>query len=109
MTFVLQNIFFNSIFVFKLKFCLFILMDKLKLPYGLKRGIIIDAIDSTRFGKPSLSEWAEGYLYYQEVSLPGERDYVYKVASYLEDKKRDFDPYSNGELINSLMNELDEV
>jgi hypothetical protein len=84
-------------------------MDKLKLPYGLKRGIIIDAIDSTRFGKSSLSEWAEGYLFYQEVSPPGERDYVYKVASYLEDKKRDFDPYLNGELVNVLMNELDEV
>lgn len=84
-------------------------MDKLKLPYGLKRWIIIDAIESTRFGKSSLSEWAEGYLYYQEVSPPGERDYVYNVASYLEDKKRDFDPYSNGELINGFMNELDGV
>lgn len=97
------------LFIFKLKICLFILMDKLKLPYGLKRGIIIDAIDSTRFGKSSLSDWAEGYLYYQEVSPPGERDYVYRVVSYLEDKKRDFDPYSNGELVNGFMNELDGV
>jgi len=84
-------------------------MDKLKLPYGLKRGIIIDAIDSTRFGRSTLSEWAEGYLFYQEAGLPSERNYVYKVASYLEDKKRDFDPYSNGELVNAFMNELDEV
>lgn len=84
-------------------------MDIYKLPYGLKRGIIVDAIDSTRFGKSSLSEWAEGYLFYQEVSPPGEREYVHKVASFLENKKRDFDPYSNGELINILMNEIDEV
>jgi len=84
-------------------------MDKYKLPYGLKRGIIVDAIDSTRFGKSSLSEWAEGYLFYQEVSPPGERDYVHKVVSYLKDKKCDFDPYSNGELINNFMSELDEV
>ena len=82
-------------------------MDKFKLPYGLKRGIIIDAIDSTRFGKSSLSEWAEGYLFYQEAGLPSEQDYVLKVASYLEDKKRDFDPYSNGELVSNLMNELE--
>lgn len=109
MTFVLQNIFLISMFVFKLMICFYVLMDKLKLPYGLKRGIIIDAIDSTRFGRSSLSEWAEGYLFYQEVSPPGERDYVYRVASYLEDKKHDFDPYSNGELINNFMDDIEGV
>lgn len=84
-------------------------MDKYKLPYGLKKGILVDAIDSTRFGKSSLDEWAEGYLFYQEVSPPGERDYVYKVAFFLKERKCDFEPYSNGELINGLMDEINEV
>ena len=83
-------------------------MDEYKLPHGLKMGILVDAIDSTRLGKSSLSEWAEGYLFSQEVLFPREKDYVYGVVSYLKDKKSDFDPYFNRELVSGFMNELDE-
>jgi len=84
-------------------------MDEYKLTYEFKKCLVSDAIDCTRLGKSTFEQWAEDYLFCQEVQFPFERDYVLKVAFFLKEKKYEFDPYFNETLVFGLMNELERI
>jgi hypothetical protein len=83
-------------------------MDKYNLPHCFKQRLLTDAIDSTRLGDTTFEQWSEDYLFSQEVIFPGEREYVYRVASFLNRRKCDFEPRANQELLSGLIEEIEK-
>ncbi len=102
MTFVFQNICLVTLFVFKLLICFYVLMDY-TLNDNFKRRLVIDAIDSTRYGNMSVKEWSAQYVFSQEVLFPGEIDYVKKATRFLGDARFRFDPHMNSHLVDLAM------